>query len=65
MEKGPAVTKRRISKPGGFTIPGTGKRETRIVNEGDEVTKEMREHWEEWQKLANSGGNININDYTS
>ncbi len=51
-------SKRRITKPGGFNIPGFGN-----VNEGDEVTNEMRAAHEAWQKL-NDGEN-KLNDYTS
>lgn len=65
MAEAPTQIKRTISTS--FTIPGNSKvkRETRVVKQGDEVTAAMRKDWEAWQKEANSGGNININDYTS
>ena len=63
MAKGPAVTKRRISTR--MTLPNIDGHETRVLEEGDEVTNEVKKHWEAWQKEANSGGNHNINAYTS
>ena len=64
-----AITKRRITKPGGFTIPGiktdTGRGEALEVNEGDEVTLKMREQWDAWQKEANEEKSININEFSS
>ena len=64
-----AITKRRITKPGGFTIPGIktdkGRGEALEVNEGDEVTLKMREQWEAWQKEANEEKSININEFSS
>ena len=62
-ESGPAIIKRRISKPGPMTIPTENG--VIVVKEGDEVTAEVRKAWEEWQRKANSEGNININVYTS
>lgn len=64
-----AITKRRITKPGGFTIPGIktdkGRGEALEVSEGDEVTLEMRKQWEAWQKEANEEKSININEFSS
>ena len=64
-----AITKRRITKPGGFTIPGIktdkGRGEALEVNEGDEVTLKMREQWDAWQKEANEEKSININEFSS
>ena len=64
-----AITKRRITKPGGFTIPGIktdkGRGEALEVSEGDEVTLKMRKQWEAWQKEANEEKSININEFSS
>ena len=64
-----AITKRRITKPGGFTIPGIktdkGRGEALEVSEGDEVTLKMREQWDAWQKEANEEKSININEFSS
>ena len=48
-----------------MTLPNIDGHETTVLEEGDEVTNEVKKHWEAWQKEANSGGNLNINDYTS
>lgn len=64
-----AITKRRITKPGGFTIPGiktkNGRGQTMEVSEGDEVTLQMRKQWDAWQKEANEEKSINIDEYSS
>ena len=62
-KKGPAITKRTISTR--MTLPNIDGFETTVLEVGDEVTQKMRKHWEAWQKEANSGGNHNIDGYTS
>lgn len=63
IKRAPAQIKRRISS--GMTLPNIDGHETRVLKVGDEVTNEVKKHWEAWQKEANSGGDLNINDYTS
>ena len=68
-QKSAAITYKRITKPGGFTIPGIktdkGRGEALEVNEGDEVTLKMRKQFEAWQEEANEEKSINIDIYTT